>query len=95
MRSLDGSGGGSCPTALPIDSGGRPVVAGAVPVVYAAVLLGASAAIGLRSRRLEALLVPAVAAIMHLAWGAGFLAGLACAALSRRTLPPRPGGEPS
>ena len=71
------------------------VSAGAVPVVYAAVLLGASAAIGLRSRRLEALLVPAVAAIMHLAWGAGFLAGLACAALSRRTLPPRPGREPS
>ena len=71
------------------------VSAGAVPVVYAAVLLGASAAIGLRSRRLEALLVPAVAAIMHLAWGGGFLAGLACAALSRRTSPPRPGGEPS
>ena len=58
-------------------------------------LLDASAAIGLRSRRLEALLVPAVAAAMHLAWGSGFLAGLAHAALSRHAAPPCPGGETS
>ena len=71
------------------------ISAAAVPVVYVAVLLGASAAIGLRSRRLEALLLPALAATVHLAWGAGFLAGLACAVLSRRAPPPRPRSEPS
>ena len=64
----------------------------AVPILYLAVLLGASAAIGLHRRRLEALLVPVAAAAIHLAWGTGFLAGLAVAAHSR---PPRPGREAS
>ena len=48
----------------------------AVPLAYASGLVLASAAIGLRHRRLEALLVPAVAATIHLAWGAGFFRGL-------------------
>lgn len=48
----------------------------AVPALYVLGLLGASAALGWRRRRAEALLVPGVAATIHLAWGTGFLAGL-------------------
>ena len=59
------------------------------PLLYALALLAASGAIGLRCRRAEALLVPAVAAAIHLAWGAGFLAGLP-GALWRRCAPRRP-----
>ena len=42
---------------------------------YALLLVGASAAIGLRRRCAEAVLLPAVAATIHLAWAAGFFAG--------------------
>ena len=49
--------------------------AAACPAGYGLALLGAATAIGLRSRRAEALLVPVVAATIHLAWAAGFAAG--------------------
>ena len=66
----------------------------ALPLLYLVVLLGASAVIGLRRRRVEALLVPAVAATIHLAWGSGFIGGLARAAFSARSSPaPHPGGK--
>ena len=72
----------------------------AVPLLYGLVLCGASASIGLRRRQAEALLVPAVAATVHLAWGLGFLAGLPAAlraARARRPAgaarSPRPRGE--
>ena len=45
------------------------------PAAYVLLLLGAAAAIGLRERCAEAVLVPAVAATIHLAWAAGFAAG--------------------
>ena len=50
-------------------------LAAAVPAGYAALLLGGAAAIGLARRRPEAALVPVVAAVIHLAWAAGFFAG--------------------
>ena len=55
------------------------VVAAAIPLSYLVVLTASSAAIGLRRRRAEALLVPAVAAVIHLAFGIGFFAGLPAA----------------
>ena len=45
------------------------------PAGYGLLLTGASAAIGLRRRCAEAVLLPVVAATIHLAWGAGFFAG--------------------
>ena len=48
----------------------------AVPLLYAAVVLGATAAIGLRRRRIEALWVPVVAVTIHFAWATGFIAGV-------------------
>ena len=53
--------------------------AAAAPLGYLGLLLAGAAAIGVRRRRPEAVLVPLVAATIHLAWAAGFLAG-----------PPRP-----
>ena len=50
-------------------------LAAAVPAGYAALLLGGAAAIGLARRRPEAVLVPLAAAVIHLAWAAGFFAG--------------------
>ena len=50
--------------------------ASAAPLAWALALLGGSVAVGLSRRRAEAVLLPAVAATMHLAWGAGFLAGV-------------------
>ena len=50
-------------------------LAAAVPAGYAALLLGGAAAIGLARRRPEAVLAPAAAAVIHLAWAAGFFAG--------------------
>ena len=47
----------------------------AVPAGYAVLLLAASAAIGLARRRPEAMLAPAAAAVIHLAWAAGLLRG--------------------
>ena len=49
--------------------------AAATPVAYGLLLLGASAAVGLRRRRAEAILLPAVTATMHIAWALGFVAG--------------------
>ena len=49
--------------------------AAASPVAYGLFLLGASAAVGLRRRRAEAILLPAVTATMHIAWALGFVAG--------------------
>ena len=61
--------------------------AAAVPLLYAAAVLGATAAIGLRRRRIEALLVPVVAVTIHFAWAAGFIAGVVrLAPLLRRSL---------
>ena len=60
----------------------------AVPLVYALALLGGSGALALRHRRPEALLVPAVAATIHFAWGVGLLAGLPAAVRAAQT-----GGE--
>ena len=51
--------------------------AAACPLGYALLLVVASAAIGLRRRRPEALLVPLATATIHLAWAAGFLVGVA------------------
>ena len=45
------------------------------PAAYGLLLIGASAAIGLRRRCAEAVLLPVVAATIHLAWAAGFFAG--------------------
>ena len=47
-----------------------------MPLAYASALLAGSAAIGFRHPCRAALLVPAVTATIHLAWGAGFLRGL-------------------
>ena len=59
----------------------------AVPLLYVTVVLGATAMIGLRQRRIEALLVPAVAVTIHFAWATGFIAGVVrLAPLLRRSL---------
>ena len=50
--------------------------AAATPLLYATVVLGASALIGLRRRRIEALLTPVVAVTIHFAWATGFIAGV-------------------
>ena len=50
-------------------------VASVVPILYALALAGGSAALGLARRAPEAVLLPAILATMHLAWGAGFLLG--------------------
>ena len=51
-------------------------LAAAGPLGYALLLLAGSAAIGVARRRPEAVLVPQAAAIIHLAWAAGFFAGV-------------------
>ena len=69
--------------------GASPALAAAgaaVPLAYALALLGGSTAIALRNPVPAALLVPAVAATIHLAWGAGFLAGLPRALRARRAM---------
>ena len=58
--------------------------AAAVPLLYVAAVLGAAAMIGLRKRRMEAWVVPAVAVTIHLAWGIGFIVGLVRVASCRR-----------
>ena len=60
------------------------LAAAAVPFAYALALIVASAAIGWRYRCAEALLVPMVAATIHLAWAGGFLFGLPAAVTSLR-----------
>jgi hypothetical protein len=50
-------------------------LAAAGPAGYGLLLLSGAAAIGLARRRPEAVLVPVAAAIIHLAWAAGFFAG--------------------
>ena len=45
------------------------------PAGYGLLLTGASAAIGLRRRCAAAVLLPVVAATIHLAWAAGFFTG--------------------
>ena len=57
-------------------------VALALPMLYLAVLVLMSAAIGLRRREAAAVLLPIVLAIMHLSWGIGFF-------LPPRKKPPR------
>ena len=62
----------------------------AMPLLYVTAVLGVAAIIGLRRRRIEAWLVPAVAVTIHLAWGIGFIAGIVrSASFARR--PPRRG----
>ena len=67
---------------------GTALMAGAAvcPAGYGLALLGAGAAIGLRERCAEALLVPAVAATIHLAWAAGFAVGAPRAGTAGRAL---------
>ena len=50
-------------------------LAAAAPAGYGLLLLAGAAAIGLARRRPEAVLVPVAAAVIHLAWAAGFFAG--------------------
>ncbi len=50
-------------------------VAALCPAAYGLLLAGAAAAIGLRRRCIEAVLLPVVAATIHLAWAAGCFAG--------------------
>ena len=54
---------------------GLLALAALCPGAWAVALFGVSAAAGLRRRRPEAVLMPAVLATIHLAWAAGFLAG--------------------
>ena len=60
------------------------VLAALCPGAWAAALLGASAATGLRRRRPEAVLMPAALATIHLAWAAGLLGGRAPGRRRRR-----------
>ena len=63
---------------VPLPAPAPSVLAGAAaaPALgYVALLLGGAAAIGVRRRRPEAVLVPVAAATIHLAWAAGFFAG--------------------
>ena len=55
------------------------VLAALCPGAWAAALLGASAVTGLRRRRPEAVLMPAVLATIHLTWAAGLLFGVGAA----------------
>ena len=61
-------------------AGGLPA---AVPLAYTLFLLGGAAVIGVRRRRIEAALVPVVAATIHVCWGLGFFVGVAAAARAR------------
>ena len=54
------------------------------PAGYGLLLAGASAAVGLRRRCAGAVLLPVVAATIHLAWAAGFFAGAPGGAGGRR-----------
>ena len=67
--------GGPVPALAPPAGAAMLGLAAAVPAGYALLLLGGAAAIGLARRRPEAVLVPVAAAIIHLAWAAGFFAG--------------------
>ena len=58
-------------------------LAAAAPAGYGLLVLGAAAAIGLARRRPEAVLVPVAAAVIHLAWAAGFLSGVPAGELGR------------
>ena len=85
VAALAGSGALAAAAALapgPEAAAALGAAAATVPALYLLVVLGASAAIGLRRPGAAALLVPVVAATIHLAWGTGFLAGLARAAHS-------------
>ena len=87
---------------LPLPAPAWPAVAaaaGALPALYLAFLLGGAALLGIARRAPEAVLLPAVAATLHLAWGAGFWVGApaagglrpagAGARLAHRTRSPR------
>ena len=69
--------GAAAPFALGGNGGAGMVLhaAAAVPLAWAFVLLAGAAAVGIARRRADAVLLPVVVATMHLAWGAGFLAG--------------------
>ena len=58
---------------------GLPVAA-AVPLAYLGLLLVAAIACGMARRAPEAVLLPVVAATIHLAWAAGFYMGVPCRA---------------
>lgn len=67
---------GLAPWISPESAAGLAWLAAAGPLCYLSLLLAASAVIGLRRRRADAVLAPLVAATIHLAWGTGFFAGL-------------------
>ena len=69
------AGGGLAGVAAPGTGTVLLGLAAAAPAGYGLLLLAGAAAIGLARRRPEAVLVPVAAAIIHLAWAAGFFAG--------------------
>ena len=68
--------GGLAPAATPQMGVLLLNVAATGPLGYGLFLLAASVALGLRRRCPEAMLLPVVAATIHLAWAAGFFAGM-------------------
>ena len=69
------AGGGLAGVAAPGTGTVLLGLAAAAPAGYGLLLLAGAAAIGLARRCPEAVLVPVAAAIIHLAWAAGFFAG--------------------
>lgn len=67
--------GALAPAVAPASAAALAGAAALAPLAYGLVLLGASAAAAGRRRFPEALLLPAVAATIHLSWGLGFLIG--------------------
>ena len=84
LAAAGAAAGGLVPAVAPA-TGAALLYAGAVcPAAYLALLHGAAAAIGVRRRCAGAVLAPAVAATIHLAWAAGFAAGAPAGAGGRR-----------
>ena len=67
--------GGPVPALAPSAGAVMLGLAAVAPVGYALLLLAGAAAIGIARRRPDAALVPPAAAVIHLAWAAGFFAG--------------------
>ena len=78
-----GVAGGLVSTVAPETGAMLIYAAAAGPLAYVLLLLAASAALGLRRGRSEAMLLPVVVATIHLAWAAGFFAGVPAGAGGR------------